>query len=311
MPRVAGETILSSTFRAASAPLAGLGNAASSFTLEYPSHPMFRLMHYVKSAMAAFYWRSVQGRWRIKDVFDDLYDGQERSHAFRQIYRDVYGDDYPEEADPSGFVTMTDLRNMAECLRIEPDQALVDLACGRGGSGLWVARHTGSRLTGVDISETAVVKARQRAARFGLDGRAAFRVGDFAATGLDGASFDGAMSVDSLFLVPDKSGSVKEAARIVRPGARFVCTTWELAMSGGVRDYRPLLESAGFEIERYEPTPDWESRQRAVYQRILAEQRVLIDQMGEAAARVWIRDARAELPRLPRMRRVLVAARRT
>ncbi|MBN1587931.1 MAG: class I SAM-dependent methyltransferase [Pirellulales bacterium] len=271
---------------------------------------MSKTSHWFKSLIASFYWLVYHGRWRVKDVFDDLYGGQQRSETFRRIFREVFGDEYAEEADPTGFLTMTDLRNIAERLRMGKDQALVDLACGLGGAGFWVARETGSRLTGIDISSTAIEKANQRIPDFGLEGRADFRVGDFAATGLPEASFDGAMSVDSLFLVPDKTGSVHETARVLRSGARFVVITWELEAAGAVKDYRPLLENAGFEIESYDETLGWESRQRAVYERILAEEAALINEMGETTARVWVRDARAEMPRLPHMRRVLVAARK-
>jgi ubiquinone/menaquinone biosynthesis C-methylase UbiE len=271
---------------------------------------MNRVAHWFKSVVASFYWLVTQGQWRIKDVFNNLYGGEVRSNTFRNIYRDVFGDDYPEEADPTGFLTMTDLRNIAKYLNIGNDQSLVDLACGRGGAGLWVARQTGARLTGIDISDIAVEKAAQRIAAFGLEGRARFQVGDFAASGLPAASFDGAMSVDSLFLVPDKTGSIQEAARILRTGARFVFTTWELDVPLLVKDYRPLLAKAGFEIEAYESTPDWERRQRAVYDQILAQKETLIREMGKEAAKVWISDAETERPRLARMRRILVAARK-
>ena len=271
---------------------------------------MARVMHLLKSSLASLYWFVTQGQWRIKDVFDNLYEGQTRSESFRKIYRDVFGDDYPEEADPSGFLTMTDLENIARFIGVGEEHTFVDLACGRGGSGLWVARQTGARLMGVDISDVAVEKARRRVADFGLVGRAEFQAGDFAATGFPDASFDGAMSVDSLFLVPDKTGSIHETARILRPGARFCCTTWEANVTTMVKDYRPLLENAGFQIERYEKTPDWERRQRAVYERILAEKDTLIREMGKASAKVWILDAQTELPRLSRMRRILFVARK-
>jgi len=268
------------------------------------------LAHRLKSFVASFYWFFYQGRWRVKDVFDDLYEGQQRGETLRGIFRDVFGDDYAEEADPTGFLTMTDLRNLAKHLSLAEGDSLVDLACGLGGAGFWVARQTSALLTGIDISSVAIEKARERIVDFGLTGRAEFHVGDFAATGLPQANFAGAMSVDSLFLVPDKIGSVREAARILKPAARFVFTTWELDMAGGVRDYRPVLEENGFEVEVCDTTPNWEAYQRAVYERILAEREVLIEEMGKKTAMVWVHDAQAELPRLPRMRRVLIAARK-
>ncbi len=45
--------------------------------------------------------------------FDTLFAAIPRSPTLRRIWHDAYGLDYPEEADPFGFVTVTDLRRMA------------------------------------------------------------------------------------------------------------------------------------------------------------------------------------------------------
>ena len=256
---------------------------------------MSKVAHWFKSAIADVYWFSVMGRWRrwrIKDVFNDFYDAQPRSESFRSIYREVFGDEYPAEVDPCGFLTRTDLGNLVKHLGLERDQKLVDLACGRGGSGLWVARETGAHLVGLDIADVAIAEARRRTAKFGLEGRAEFRVSDIVATGYPDATFDGAMSCDSLFLVPDKTGSFAEAGRILKPGARFAFTTWEVHEPGGVRDYRPLLENAGFQMDVCEMTPNWEKYQRGIHETILARQEALIQDMGKAAATVWIQFAK-------------------
>ncbi len=268
------------------------------------------LAHWVKSFLASCYWYSTQRRWRMRDIFNDVYKGQTRSDTFRRILREVFGEEYAEEADPCGFLTKTDLGNLVRNLQLQEGQSLVDLACGRGGAGLWVARETGTRLTGVDISSRAVEEARERVEAFGLTGRAEFRVGDFARTGLPDASFDGAMSVDALYLVADKTGSIEEVARIVRPGARFVFTTWDVDLPTMIRDHRPLLDHAGFDVEMYETTRDWEGRQRGVHEGVLANREALIEEMGEPSARFWIAGAQTELPRLSQMRRVLIVGKK-
>jgi SAM-dependent methyltransferase len=268
------------------------------------------LKHAIKSFFGSLYWLAANGRWGVKKVFDEVYAGQPKSDAFRTIFREVFGDDYPEEADPCGLSSATDLRNMVKYLGVGPGQTFADLGCGRGGGGLWVARETGAKLIGVDISSVAVEEARTRIPAFGLQGRAEFRVGDFAATGLDAAGLDGAMSIDALYLVPDKNGSVHETARILRQGAKFVCTTWDVDLPMQVRDHHPLLDGAGFDVERYETIPGWEARQRGVHERILARKDQLIAEMGKDAADFWILGAQTELPRLSKMRRILIVAKK-
>ena len=47
--------------------------------------------------------------------------------------------------------------------QVGPGQAMLDLACGRGGVGLWLARATGAQLTGVDFSPVGITAATARA----------------------------------------------------------------------------------------------------------------------------------------------------
>ena len=87
-------------------------------------------------------------------------------------------------------------------------------------------------------------------------------------------------------------------------------TTWELDEPFRVKDYRPLLEEAGFEVEMLDETPDWERRQRAILERSIATKEQLMQEMGPEAATMWVHYCETELPKLPLMRRILVVARR-
>jgi len=221
---------------------------------------------------------------------DEFYAGPWQSSTLRRIRREVHGDEYPEEVAPNSSVTRSDLRRLARDLGVGPGERIVDLACGNGGVALWLARETGAHATGVDLSAEAVRQARERVAAFGVDGRAEFLVGDFAATGLPARSFDGAVSIDSLWMAADKSAVLREVARLLRPGAPFVFTTWDFGVTPPegpqVADHRPLLEEAGFAVERYEVQPDAE-RRRAYYERLVAAEEALAGEMGvEATARL-------------------------
>jgi ubiquinone/menaquinone biosynthesis C-methylase UbiE len=210
---------------------------------------------------------------------------------------------------------------MARELQLGRGQTFVDLACGGGGPGLWVAREIGAELVGIDIASVALEQAAQRALEFGLSQKASFKVGDFAATGLLEAAFDGAISIDALWLAFDKLTALQEAARILRPGARFIFTTWEMSIPipdfpPQVNDHRPLLAEAGFEVERYEETAEWERRQRGVYAGILAAKEALIQERGEQAAGFMIQEAEQAtglldgVDYLAYARRIFVIARR-
>jgi len=67
---------------------------------------------------------------------------------------------------------------------LPPGRAL-DLGCGEGGDALWLARQ-GWHVTGVDISPTAVIRARGAAIEAGVDERTRFEAHDLTSWEPDG-----------------------------------------------------------------------------------------------------------------------------
>jgi ubiquinone/menaquinone biosynthesis C-methylase UbiE len=255
----------------------------------------------------------------------DAYSAKYASHVECprrwSIKRRVYGDEFPEEVDPRSFVTWTELRRIAGELRVGPGDQFVDLGCGRGGPSLWVARETGAALVGLDLAGVGIARALERARELGVADRARFEVADIVSTGLPDASFDAAMSVDVLWAVPDKLGALREAARILKPGARFAFTNWDRDLSPPgylppLGDHRPLLEQAGFEVETYQVQPGAEEKRRAVYEALVAAEQDLIREMGEEGAARMMFEARGTLgltdgvDYLAHSRRIFVVARK-
>lgn len=264
----------------------------------------------LRSIMISFTTFLIFRRWRIKDVFNDAYKQPANCLTIQNIFRDVYGNEYIREADQSSFLTKTDLQQFVSNLSIGQGQVFLDLGCGRGGPGLWVARETGANLTGIDISEVAINHAASRIVEFDLEGQAQFRVGDFINTKCSDEGYDGAMSVDALFYVPDKAAAVREVARVLRPGAPFAFTTYEIDLPLNVKDYSPILQAAGFEISQYSESSGWKDRQLGVAKSILAEKSKLIDEMGKTGAMIWVRDAKQALMGINRSRRIFVVAKK-
>ena len=250
----------------------------------------------------------------VRTSFDEIFAKIASSDTLKQIWRGVYADDYPEEASPFSFLTLTELRLIAGAMGVGAGQSFLDIACGQGGPGLWVAQETGASLIGVDSSRAAIESASAAARRRGLEGRATFVLADAAATGLPGARLDGAMGTDALQLMPDPGAVIKEVARVVRPGAVFAFTTWlssePVKGLANVPDYRPLLEEAGFTVERYSEPAGWERRERAVFARILESADALKAEVGERVAAMLLEEA-ARMPDIyPSIRRINVVARK-
>jgi len=72
-------------------------------------------------------------------------------------------------------------RHIAAKLCLEPSHDVLDIGCGWGGMGLYLADVCGASVTGVTLSTEQLGVARKRAVNSGLDGRAQFRLQDYRA----------------------------------------------------------------------------------------------------------------------------------
>ena len=247
---------------------------------------------------------------------DRLFSGYAQSPTVRQIWRDVYGDDCPDNAEPLGYVTLTDLRRVAAALGVGPGATLVDLGSGSGGPSLWVARQTGAQVVGIDVSTVGVAQANARAQTEGVADRVRFQVSDITTLPLPAASVDAAMSVDMLVFVPDIEAVMAEVARVLRPGARFAFTAREQPTASATfgtparPDYRPPLRAAGLVMETYEETPQWAERQRALLHAIAAAEPQLYAEMDAESAAEFMHWARGVPQQMATTRRVFGVARK-
>jgi hypothetical protein len=106
--------------------------------------------------------------------YDAVYDALPRGETFDRLWRmNPYHGEFPEPFAHIGFLTAGEARRLHGMLHIRPSEVLVDLACGAGGPGLWMARESGSSLIGIDPSAAGLAAARQRAT--GVDPVADYR----------------------------------------------------------------------------------------------------------------------------------------
>ena len=174
------------------------------------------------------------------------------------------GDEYPAGLDTYSWVSRTELRQVAEQVARTDSRVIVDLGCGRGGPGLWVAGTTGTRLIGVDIAESALERARRLAGHLGVMD-AEFRVGSFEATGLSDSAADLVMSFDAFLFTPDKQAAFRAGPRAA-PGGRsndLVGLPFPAAQSASA-DRRPPTSGGERRVHRARIRRDPGWRQRCV-----------------------------------------------
>jgi ubiquinone/menaquinone biosynthesis C-methylase UbiE len=210
-----------------------------------------------------------------KSIFTEVFSAPPSVIA-ATIFSSVYGDEYPSEIEPFSYITRSELALFVQRLNIDETSLLLDIACGRGGPGLWVASQTGSSVVGVDISPTAIADAAERAGRLGLARRSRYVTGDFSAIPLDDQTVDAVMCIDALIFATDKSVAIDEIARVLRPGGRFVATTWDyisqpMGRPPQVADHRELLALSGFDVLSYHEIPRWRENQVRVNNMMLEQ----------------------------------------
>lgn len=244
----------------------------------------------------------------VAQGYDAVYEATPRSPTLWRIWKEqAAGEDYPDDFSHISFVTLSDLRRLADSLRLSRGSTFADLACGMGGPSLWIAKESEAILSGVDFSRMAVVQAQARADALGLSHLAQFSAGSFAETGLETGSMDGAMTIDALQYAPDKTAAIREFARILRPGGRLAFFAFELDAGRAeglpvigddpIADYRPLLDANGFDVLSYEQTPGWHRRLAAAYQAEIDAQDTLRDELGTLATAAMMSEMTLTLER--------------
>lgn len=96
---------------------------------------------------------------------------------------------------------------------------VLDAGCGDGTYST-AATERGALATGADLSEDMLAAARARSAARGV--AVDWRQGDVMALPFPDSSFDRAMAVTLLCLVPDPRAAVRELSRVLVPGGRIV-----------------------------------------------------------------------------------------
>ena len=154
------------------------------------------------------------------EEFDSIHEAEARGQVSARLSAEAYGEEYPSDVHPFSSTTKWLLGRLVSETKLGPGDTLVDMGCGRGGPGLWLARATGATLIGVDWSSAAVRLAEARIAEFLPEGRARFVVGDLVASGLRDACADAVICVDAVFFAPDVAAAMAEAGRVLRPRGR-------------------------------------------------------------------------------------------
>lgn len=194
---------------------------------------------------------------------------------FWSLWTRAWGDEYPADVQPYSSCTRTLLQQLLIETALGPGQLVVDLGCGTGGVSLWLARQTGARAFGLDVSQRAIHIARRRVQEWNLNGRVEFATSEFSRCGLEDGSVDCAVSIDALPFASDIAAAFAEASRILRRDGRLVFTSRGVSTSAdpalllGERWWR-ALGAHSFRVDRVSVRPDVPTLWLRLYEHWLA-----------------------------------------
>ena len=248
------------------------------------------------------------------------YDG-----AADAIYRDIWGENihigmFEGQDDTLADAMARSNERISRDVGLKPEHELLDVGCGYGALGRYLARTYGCLVLATNISEVELDWGRSLTERDGLSHLVSFEYADFHSLSYADNRFDGYWSQEAFLHAVDKNRVLGEAYRVLKPGGRLVFT--DLLVRQGTPeanrqriydrvkspdmwdapDYQAALERIGFRIAVHEdfsvhvaPTYDWvrrelERRRPEFESRIGRE---VVDRTS-AALKFWVDAAKAD-----------------
>ena len=177
-------------------------------------------------------------------------------------------------------------RMMAREARIDTGSHVLDLGCGNGNTSIWLAREWGCQVTGIDLSGVRISNAIDDLSSHTESIRNRVRFEKCSATDLpfEDGSFSHVWSQATIYHVPDKDTTLKEAYRTLKPGGlmvfddlikpkpdisadarKYVYDRLLFDTDYSFQGYQEALEKTGFQVE---DAKDLSSHLRRSYQHL-------------------------------------------
>ncbi len=163
---------------------------------------------------------------------------------------------------------------MMQWADIRPEQRLLDVGCGLGGTSRYLAVNAGCRVVGVDLTAEYCEVAEMLSARVGLADQTTYRQASALALPFADDEFDVVWTEHVQMNIADKAGFYAELARVLHPDGQLVFhdvfagptdelifpVPWAVDPSIshliGLNELDTLLRNAGFARVRWEDKTD-------------------------------------------------------
>lgn len=183
---------------------------------------------------------------RADDAARNYYDTDDVDGFYAQAWggEDIHFGVYAHEREAIEVASRRTVERLAAKVEdmLGPTRTVLDMGSGYGGAARALAARYGCRVTALNISEVQNRRHRGINADRGLDGLIEVVTGSFNDIPAPDASFDVVWSQEALCHSGDRTASLREAVRVLKPGGRLVFTDILTAEDAPEEELRPLME---------------------------------------------------------------------
>lgn len=225
--------------------------------------------------------------------FNALYEVSQTS-VMEAVIQDVCGCGYLG----TSWTTLEEADLILQALGLDATSSLLDLGAGAGWPGLYLAKQSGCRITLLDLPETGLRIATERAEADGMSDRLRTVVANAAEIPLGPGSFTAVNHSDLLCCLIEKEKVLEECRRLIAPTGRMTFSVISIApdlsnsdrteaIENGpsfieaARGYMEMLQQTGWRVlKRADVTTEYQSACERLLQADQRYQSDLIDLLG-------------------------------
>ncbi|KAK8069512.1 Sterol methyltransferase [Apiospora phragmitis] len=165
---------------------------------------------------------------------------------------------------------------LAHSIGLKSNMRVLDVGCGVGGPAREIVKFAGCHVTGLNLNDYQVQRARSYAAKEGLSHKLDFVQGDFMHIPFPDNFFDAVYAIEATCHAPSLEGVYSEILRVLKPGGTFGVYEWlmkdaydnadlahrrirlDIEQGDGIPQMFQIaeglaaIEAAGFELELHE-----------------------------------------------------------